>query len=487
MSTDHRLEDQLADYFTWLEAHLGTTMSGPALGGARPPSSHTRHRRRWMMAGAVASMLVAAGVGITLRDHTANTSLGPAESAPAASNSADGSTGTASPPSSTTADEALGEPTWAPVNLAAGWQLLDAWRYIELSGGFATPYTAQSLRYTDGFGTDARFDLAIEPSQPSERVLVAQTTIHSQPAQLDYVYGDDDDEFVGVWFEAGYRIEVSGSGLPPDTVAAVLDGLRWRAEDPGLGAEPDEQSGLSLLGEEVANVAPRLLHGFVVRSPTGHLIVAHVNTGWHPRMLDLADNGSLMMDDGTWVQLSGLGQQDGPPADVPPEELRQATASFALVTGPEFEQLAADASRHIALLPDVRTVAVGSHTVRLKGGTATDPEAVCIETDVRSPPCWPIWLSVEGIGLHAFALDADDGWFVLLWGAQSGPALCAVDPDAGLGTVLEVPRLTSEDEQWALQEVPPGTNVVSLCNPEDPMVMGGLLRPGTSWPLTGSS
>lgn len=481
MSTNEQLEpqleQQLADYFGWLEKHLGTTLS-PGVAA----TIHARKRRRFAIA-AAACVIAATAVAAVLVNNRDSTT--PSIDSPATSSTPVASTFVHS------SDEAM---TWAPLNLPDTMEVVGVYNGVRFDDALPTVQYFGRLE-----GSSLETQLVIVVAQGGN-YLVTDTEVHGLPATMLHPSATS----VSVeWTEGDVHITATGSGLTDEEMLAVLNETTLRA-DPLQGIEPPSvgQGMTELLS--YLHKSPADWSGFAI-----HDIISDTYVWVEPR-LNLLEVGLLEED----VQvIPGVGQifhdsrgqsvfvtTDGTQitlghwaVDVPPTESQQVAiaSAFALVTAEEVNTLRNQATTGLLKLQSLEEVSIASQTLVIRGDNRELPEALCLR-DAFSENCHFNAINrgwerpdVDQMALTKVALSGE--WFIIGYnqgevGLDNGlvpRSLCIASAGGAVIEVLPDNRVDVDGREYFTAAVPPTVDYVRSCYLED-----GTLVPASSGMLT---
>lgn len=476
MSTEQPLEQQLADYFGWLEQHLGSTMRHPdARGIVAAPSA-----RRWqVLAGlAVCAALVIAAVVWVGRDD--DRSVMPASTDPA-------EPGTSSTRDSAGSTEPEQEPvTWAPIDLPDGWRIVDVGRRVDFPNGQI------SETYVVGDEGDPQWiSIEITLADPWVKVWVPQATIHDQPAVLTQVTSNEFDGFESWWTENGYRVAVYGGGIDIEAAADLLDQLRWLGVDPGSGIDATSLPGARLIRRR-DGTAPNLVDWYVVAGPAGQFALVNVGSAppWRwdvsygtpaPLATRFGDGtiinaeATLTMADGTVVVVQPLH-----PGELSPDEATQIATSIGPADAAQRARIEGQLQTWLAAFPVVAEVTVDGIELQLRGPTADAPVAACVQLSPTSSSCG--WNELHAFGLEGVGIKVDVGgrWFQVQTGAgqEALAARCASTVAGEVTSDLAGTTVDDGGTTWRLTEIPADVDLVAVCGADGVVSSSAAVRPG---------
>ncbi|MEQ1699896.1 MAG: hypothetical protein ABMA25_07295 [Ilumatobacteraceae bacterium] len=495
MSIDDHLEAQLAEYFGWLEGHLGTTMRSAEVAPRRP-------RRRLALLGVAAAVVALAAVALVVRNDDAP-SIGPATSPvidPTLPSTAPttGSTNT----TASTAPEPIGELTWAPLALPPTMELVDARRSVLFEGWLGRAHTATQafVRLApDGTTVEAQLILSVEPANPDVTSL-DDITVHGQPA---VIYRDEESAITSIWWaENGHIVTGFATGFDSNELMPLLEATQWRA-DRTTGFEPASiGQGLTPL-YEAQSLWPDTSSSFVVHDTTVDSYI-HVDVDRYPNsrpmasvrqtefglVLTSADGNFIGLPDTTLLTADGEVAHIGGPfgATISPEQGVAIAAAMRPATADELGGLQQAANASLTAAPSAGSFVLGSYTLTVRGD-ATEPVALCIRgasgsscsyNDVRRDGSSRSDVSNTSVLL-------DDTWFITGYGlgfrvmteGQTDTTypmqFCSANADGSLIALLPAERMSAVDREYFLVAVPDDVGFVRVCIDVD-----GELRPNST-------
>lgn len=472
MSTEKDVKQQLAEYFGWLEGHVGSDLR--RTGAPTPVGSPNRTARVLSLVG-VAALIAVVTIGVT-RDEPSR--VGPASTVEQP-NPASTILPTTGAPTTVAVTSPSAAMTWAPIDLPEGMRVVDVSWGFELAGG-NVPLAEQNFAGVSVNSARLTGSLSVVISEtdlsPPE---ISNAQVHGLPISLavDSTAGT----VAGWWIEHGLRIEFLAVGRTAEEVTQIFDESTWRS-DPTRGLEPDSISGgLSLLYEIVGT---RPFTRFVVETESGFVTVeangratslpfAAAEPVGDGRLLDTSFGSVLLTDDGSALTISPTLLKES--ATEVPDDALVIAQSIAHVDADAVTSLKAEASRRVLDLPFVGRVRVGDYEVTLQGGTAQLPEALCVLILLeRIESC--TFNSLVSSGNRGWSIEwlsvGDDFLFVTYRVAAMDPAIarvCLSDANGVVGVELPYDETVDGDRAWTVTRIPAGEDYAVMCGSNNPI------------------
>lgn len=481
MSTNEQLEpqleQQLADYFGWLENHLGTTLS-PGVAG----TIHASKRRRFAVAAAACVIAATAVAAVLVNNRDSST---PSIDSPTTSSTPITSTLVAS------SDEAT---IWAPMNLPDTMEVVGVYNGVRFDDFLSTVQYFGRLQ-----GSFLETQLVIAVAQGGN-YLVTDTEVHGLPATMLH----PSTTSVSVeWTEGDVHITATGSGLTDEEMLAVLNETTVRA-DPLQGIEPKSVGQgmtelLSYLHKSPADWNAFAIHDII--SDTYIWVEPGLNLGGllDQEVQPIPGVGQLFHDSqghAVFVATNGRQMTLGHwMVDVPPTESQQVAIAraFVLATSEEVGTLRSRAEAGLIALPSLAEISIGNQSVVLRGGTVDLPQALCLR-DTSTESCHfnnmnrrPDRPAIDQSSIVKVALSGE--WFLV--GYNQGTvqidndfvprSLCIASADGAVTAVLPDTRVDVDGREYFTAAVPLTVDYVRSCYVEDgtlvPASSGMLSRP----------
>lgn len=440
MSTDEHLKQQLADYFDWLEDHLGSDLRSSPTGVVR--EQRRRVGRVVLAVLGVGSVIALITVTVSRPSHNATTVVPVAP--PSTVDDGSSTVLPASPTGPAT--------TWAPMNLPEGMRVVDVSWGSELPGS-VVPLASQHFARSsaDGHTSEASLDLNVKATdeRPPE---VPTGQVHGKSAVM--VESDDTGVavIIGYWIEDGFLIDFAATGFTLQQTTDLLDASNWRS-DPSSGVDPDSVADqLSLLFETVG-AAPRPYTRFIVEADGGYATVKIRSDSYGVpgatletipgvgRLLSSPWGTVVLTNDGTIISISVSGI-NGNPIGVPPGALAIAR-SIAPVDDATVIALASAAAARLQALPPLGRLTVGANEVVLRGGTGHLPEALCVVASGVEGCSFNRRLLAAGLDELGWTYQwilVSDSWLFLMYRpdepAYATASVCVADSTGSLGDPL---------------------------------------------------
>lgn len=497
MSIDDHLETQLAEYFGWLEGHLGTTMRSAEAAAPRRP-----RRRLALLLGVAAAAIALVAAALVVRNDDVP-SIGPATSGagdptlPSTVPTTAGSTDT----TVSTAPDLTGELTWAPLALPPTMELVDSGTLVDF-GITAADTTTRAQLFArlgdDGETVEASLSLSVRPAEGDEvEAWIPNGEVHGLPAIISTPSLTATSAW---WVEEDQVVTADATGFGRSDLLGLLESIEWRANRVE-GFEPDSiDGGLALLYDSDLR-GPRRATTYVVHD-LQHDVYVRLYLGAPPRLFDVAlhrTGAGLLMETQSdsrshWMLLTNdaLGVAIGYSPWGSEVDLEQASAiaeSIRPATADQLATMRADVRARLWRLPVVDTVTIGTTTVELRGGTVDEPVALCLggtgglvcefndihrdgdpqpDATARSVLLGDDW-NVVGYGLGS--LFTTEGQTTVEYRMQ----FCSANADGSLIALLPDERTDAHDREYFLVAVPADVDHVRVCVDAD-----GELRPNSS-------
>jgi hypothetical protein len=489
MSSDQQLEQQLAEYFGWLEQHLGTTMSPP---GAIALHSPTRRRIAWAAAASVVVLATTTAIIVSGRDS--------APSIDSATTNSVAVPSTSVVPSTSPGASAEGS-LWAPINLPDTMEVVGVYSGVEISEAVLRP-TSQNFGRMDESGTVIEVQLALVVYDGSNG-LVTDTEVRGVPATMLH----PSETSVSVqWTDGDHFIVATTSGLTDAETLDLINGLTLPA-DPSQGVNPQSVGhGMTTLASYIETTTPTPWSAFVVHdlATDAYIWTQPGATSWQPGLLDPSvgvidgvgrlfhdtpGNVFLVTDDATPIAIGH--PPAGPPATQ--AEALAVAAAYGPATIDGVSTVRTSAEAKLLTLPSLREVSIDGRTLILRGGTIELPQAICLR-DASTERCSFNYINqpsdppaIDQMSITRVMLSGE--WFIVGYnqgemglGSELAPrSQCIAD---AAGTVIEVlpdTRVDVDGREYFTAAVPPTVDYVRLCYLDDGTLVaassGMLTRP----------
>ena len=483
MSIDDHLDTQLAEYFGWLEGHLGTKMRSEESAAPRRP-----RRRLALLLGAAAAVVALVAVGLAVRNDDVP-SIGPATSPvinPTLPSTAPTTAGSTNTTATTATTEPTGELTWAPLALPPTMELVDSGTYLDFGLTF-TDVSTHSQRFirfaADGVTIEAQLSLEVRTAGNEIEAAVPNGQVHGLPAVTATPSYADSEVW---WEEDGVVVSARAGGLGVDELLGLLNAATLRPVG-ARGLDPASVgAGLTMLYDADLTM-PRVHHTYIVRDMTRNTFV-HVHLATPPigRLFTNArrtpagvifETGTvygwvLVGTDGTVLSIGGIWDT---PMDA---DTAVALASgLQLATTEQLETMRSDIRARLRELPVVGTVTIGARTIELRGGTAAEPEALCMP-GTEGPACAFNDIRHDDTEMPIVSrrpLLVDDDWYIVGVGLGLTAAIegddevlrpwhmCSAEADGSLIALLPDERATAYEFEYFLVVVPADVDFVRGC------------------------